>query len=511
MRQKDSQQTDKDTPEDIEFFTKQIRKRWWRLNNLYWIMDVDGNKVKFQLNWAQRTFYFTMWYLNIILKSRQQGFTTFIQIFMLDACLFNSNIRAGVIAHNKEDAQVFFRDKIKFAYDNLDYRILALKPFKKNDAGELVLMNNSSIRVGTSMRSGTLQYLHVSEFGKICARDPQKAREIVTGSLNTVHEGNFVFIESTAEGSSGRFFDMTQRARDLIASGKKLGKLDYKFHFFSWFQKPINRTDPELVTITKADAKYFKKVEAENGVILDDEQKAWYVKTAEVQGDDMKREHPSTADEAFEQAIEGAYYSKQILFLRENNRICSVPHDPRLEVNGFWDLGRNDSMSIWLHQRAGMANLFIEYIEDSGESIQFYGRKLQDKKEQGWFFGTMYLPHDAEIVDLTRGDNKTRAQVLGDMGFRVEVVPRVPEKGEAHQAVRDALPTCWFDEVNCAEGIKGLTHYQKQWDEKQAVFKDQPLHNWASHPNDAFEQFARGYGAPKTTKKKTKKKNWRTR
>ena len=77
----------------------------------------------------------------------------------------------------------------------------------------LTFGNNSSVRVSTSMRSGTLQYLHVSEFGKICAQAPEKAREIVTGALNTVEAGQFVVIESTAEGQEGAFYEMAQHAR----------------------------------------------------------------------------------------------------------------------------------------------------------------------------------------------------------------------------------------------------------------------------------------------------------
>jgi len=51
------------------------------------------------------------------------GLTTFIQIFMLDACVFNKDIRAGSIAHTLGDAQVIFRDKVKFPYDNLPDQI----------------------------------------------------------------------------------------------------------------------------------------------------------------------------------------------------------------------------------------------------------------------------------------------------------------------------------------------------------------------------------------------------
>lgn len=50
------------------------------------------------------------------------------------------------------------------------------------------------------MRSGTLNYLHISEYGKICAKFPDKAREIRTGALNTIQAGQIAWIESTAEG-----------------------------------------------------------------------------------------------------------------------------------------------------------------------------------------------------------------------------------------------------------------------------------------------------------------------
>lgn len=77
-------------------------------------------------------------------------------------------------------------------------------PAVQDSADTLTFGNNSSLRVSTSMRSGTLQLLHVSEFGKICAQYPDKAREIVTGALNTVEAGQFVVIESTAEARRAR-------------------------------------------------------------------------------------------------------------------------------------------------------------------------------------------------------------------------------------------------------------------------------------------------------------------
>jgi hypothetical protein len=52
----------------------------WRLNNLYYITDKDGRRVRFELNWAQERLFNSMHYQNAILKARQLGFTTFIQL-----------------------------------------------------------------------------------------------------------------------------------------------------------------------------------------------------------------------------------------------------------------------------------------------------------------------------------------------------------------------------------------------------------------------------------------------
>src|SRR5262245_4916405 len=100
----------------------------WRLNNLYWITDKQGNRVLFKMNWAQENLYNEMHHSNVVLKARQLGFTTALQLIMLDAALFNSNIRCGTIAHTLTDAQTIFRDKVKFPYDNLPEGIKAAVP-----------------------------------------------------------------------------------------------------------------------------------------------------------------------------------------------------------------------------------------------------------------------------------------------------------------------------------------------------------------------------------------------
>jgi len=81
------------------------------------------------------------------------------------------------------------------------------------------------------------------------------------------------------------------------------------------------------------------------------EQRAWYLKKAISQGEDMKREFPSSPDEAFETSNEGAYYGKQITEVRREGRIRKVYYDTNVPVHTAWDLGYNDSTAIWLFQQ----------------------------------------------------------------------------------------------------------------------------------------------------------------
>ncbi|MCR9215298.1 MAG: terminase [Proteobacteria bacterium] len=470
--------------EDLELFTDQK----WRLNNLYTIQDEQGNRIPFRMNETQNHFYDNQHGKDIILKARQMGFTTLIQLIELDECIFLDDRNAGVIAHNREDAEDFFTKKIKFAYENMDAPLKSGIAAKQDSAKQLSFDNGSSIRVGTSLRSGTYQLLHISELGKISAKYPEKAKEIKSGALNTVHEGSKVWIESTAEGTEGEFFDMCQKARKLNDSGAELTRMDFKFHFYPWYKEPRYVLAGDI-SIPSTMQEYFTALEDEQGIQLTQEQKNWYFKKSEEQGDDMKREFPSTPDEAFEASIEGAYFAKQMQTVRKNGQICSVPYEASLPVNTFWDLGMGDNMTIWFHQRVGLENRFIDYYEFSGEGFGYYKKMLDDK---GYVYGTHYGPHDLEVRNLGK-EATTRKQIAADLGIKFEVVKRVSVKLAAIDAARGKLPSCWFDEVKCAQGVRHLDNYRKEFDDKHGIFRDKPRHDEASHGADSFMTFATGF------------------
>lgn len=481
--------------------------KWFRLNTLYKIqvkepvLNKAGRKtlvVRFRPNRAQKIRYLQRHNRDLILKARQLGFTTFEMIDALDDCLFSANFKAGCIAHTLDDAKDIFRNKVKFAYEHIPgawltifERIGLAFPVPTSDKGEgYVFSNESSIRVSTGYRGGTLQRLHVSEFGKICRKSPEKAEEIVSGAFEAVPLDGQITIESTAEGRNGRFFEYSQEAEALAQQKAKLTALDFKFHFFPWWEEPDYTMDPEGVVITAKDHAYFDKLGKTLGMTVRPEQRAWYVKKQKVLKDKMKREYPSHPKEAFEQAIEGAYFTDEMMLLRERGQIRSVPYDHRLPVYTFWDLGRNDFTAIWFMQYAWGEYRMIRYFESNGHSLQWYGRKL---REFEYHYGTFFLPHDADVTDLSNADNKSRKEVIESMGFAVEVVPRVTHKSDAIQAARDVLPLCWFDEELCAEGIAHLDAHRRKWNDQLGHWMDEPFRGPAKHAADALEQMARGF------------------
>lgn len=473
---------------DENLLIRQLTDREWRLNNLYWTVNEDGLKVRFRLRPAQQRLLREMHWRNIILKARQLGFTTFIDIFGCDLAIWNDNIRGAIIAHTREDASLIFRDKVKIAYDALPSALKRLRPALKNDAGELLMANNSSIRVTTGVRSQTMQFLHISELAKIAARYPGKAREIVAGAIPAIHQSGFLFVESTAEGTEGHFHDMCQQAQELQLAKTPLTRFDLKFFFYPWYEHrqyrlPVKglagRVMPERLRV------YFEALEAEHGLRLDPGQKAWYVATERQLGDDMKKEHPATVEEAFEASIEGAYYKQWIDKAYGDGRIGTVPYDKGCDVDTFWDIGYDDQTAIWFVQFVGNMIHLIDYVEHSGEDLGFYADVLRDRKYR---YGRYVAPFDMAVHDWATG--KTRIEVaLTDFGMAFDTAPKLLV-ADGIDAVRRLFRRCRFDESKCEGGLKSLKRYRKEWNDAQGCWKKTPFHGPESHGADAFRTMA---------------------
>lgn len=377
-------------PEKRRYLKNYVGDREWRMNHLYKIENENGRVVTFKMREAQEELFKTAHTWELILKARQLGFSTFIDLLGLDYCLFTKNYSAGIIAQDLESAGAIFATKVVFPYEHLPGYIRSRITVKQRQGGSqggaLHFSNGSRIRVATSFRSGTLQFLHISELGRICAASPLKAKEIKTGSIPTVHAGSKLFIESTAEGASGLFFDLCKKAEEHAHSGIPLGAKDFHFRFIPWFTHPKYKAPvPKRgLKLSKYFKDYFDAVESATGYKLSDQQKQWYIETYAKYEEHTKQEYPSTPQEAFLTSGRRRFSAIHCMKVEGNCRKPLMVYDVDAETGKFTDVrdevnreGRSDEM-----QRGLMGYLLIWELPDE-ETDYAIGADVAEGLEHG--------------------------------------------------------------------------------------------------------------------------------
>ena len=474
--------------EEYKTAQKQLADRDWRLDHLYYIQDRDGSEVQFKRNAAQRKFSEEQWFRDNIVKARQLGFSTYIAILILDDCLFRKNTRAAIIDATLNNAKKKLA-KIKFAYDRLPVTIRQTVRLRGDNTEEMKFTNGSEISVGISFRGDTPQILHVSEYGKISEDRPEVAREIRTGAFAAVGKNGKIYCESTAHGTGGEFYELTQRASAAQKSGRSLTNLDFKLHFFAWWMDPEYRLPAYQVTLTAEMQAYFIELEAKYGIKLSVDQKAWYAKMhAENGPDDMKEEFPSCIEECFHNSVQGAYFKREMERARADKRVgLPMPFDPSRPVNTFWDIGMDDENCIWFHQTDGVRHRLIDFYRSSGEGLPHYIDVINQKRiDRKFVYGKHYGPHDLSVREWTSQAAKPRFIIAKELGLNFTVVPRIEDKADAIEAARRFLQTTWIDSIYCGDGEKGLDNYRKKWNKTLSTWGSDPVHDYASHIADAL-------------------------
>ena len=201
--------------------------------------------------------------------------------------------------------------------------------------------------------------------------------------------------------------------------------------------------------------------------------------------DMSEEEYEQEYECSFTAAIRGAYYGKIMEKITKDKQVTSVPYEPTLPVITAWDLGLDDMTSIWFAQIVGKEIRLIDYYEASGTGLNHY---VQVLREKGYTYGDHYLPHDVKVREMSSG--RSRLEMLRSLGLtQTMVVPKLSVE-DGINAVRSILPRCWFDASRCARGIEALRQYRTDFDATTQTFKSRPLHDWTSHPCDAFRYLA---------------------
>lgn len=202
---------------------------------------------------------------------------------------------------------------------------------------------------------------------------------------------------------------------------------------------------------------------------------------------------------SFDAAVVGSYYGQLLNDLEDQGRIGSVPYDPRALVTTGWDLGYNDATAIWCAQIVDNDVHIIDYYANSGVGLDHYAQWLLSKP---YAYHQHLLPHDGRDGELIAGTSVV-SHLRGLLGNSVTVLEREQrlEREEGINAVRVLLPRCKFDAEKCAEGLKALRLYRREWNEERKTFSDRPYHDWTSDPADAFRSLATGL-KPKVAERK---------
>jgi hypothetical protein len=196
-------------------------KRW--IEDRLSIVNKEGVEVPFILNPIQAKFVEIASGRDIILKARQQGFSSFILAAFTADFLFKDNSRSVVVA-DKSDNAIELLERVKWYIESWAHKMKTKVPLKYNSKYELHLeLRNTKFTIGTAEnvefgRSKTITNLHLSE----AAFYPHLSK-LLAGALQAVVPDGKIVIETTANGFN-EFKTLWEEA--------SLGERDFKPSFF---------------------------------------------------------------------------------------------------------------------------------------------------------------------------------------------------------------------------------------------------------------------------------------
>lgn len=186
--------------------------------------------------------------------------------------------------------------------------------------------------------------------------------------------------------------------------------------------------------------------------------------------------------------LKGAYYTLEMAQMRREGRICDLAYSPELSVHTWWDIGADTTAIIFVQFVDNFVHIIDFYLNDS-VGFPHYLAKLQEYREnRGYTYGIHHFPHDLDRMEW--GSGRNRKEVLESRRMDYEVGERPRSKQNAIDAARLLFARTKIDQRNCPQLIDALINYRKAFDENHQTFREEPVHDWASHPADAFSYLA---------------------
>lgn len=290
----------------------------------------------------------------LILKGRQQGFTTVVTAYQLASSILNRNFQGFTLADKSDNSEAIFQNKAKYPYSQLPDE---LKPTEKfNNRKQLLFEKiNSSWAVDTATkdvgRSRTVNFFHGSE----CAfwKDGIASIQAALGEAFT--KNCIKIYESTANG-----YNDYQKMWD---SGVHINC------FYEWWQTPeyrLNfpsdeiRLEFERNIDAKSDWIWARLKWLRDEIKLELEQLYWYYKKYEGYIDKrlIKQEYPCSPREAFLLSGANVFDTEKLL-----SRLTEIPKPLKV---GYFEYKYDDTMP------AGKKITDIRWVNDKNGYIELY-------------------------------------------------------------------------------------------------------------------------------------------
>lgn len=482
---------------NADFERKYLRNKLWRLNNIYRVINKRGESVIFRMNKAQHKVYATARKHPrvIILKSRQQGISTFWLVSMFDDAVCCPYLNVGLMAQGTDEAATLL-SRAKYLWDSLNPAIKAFFNVKltTDNLKELGFSNKSTIFIRVSFRSATLQRLHISEYGKIANANPLRAKETKTGTLQALAKGNTGIIESTAEGNND--FKRMWNASVIAYETGQITDKDFAPVFLSWLEDP-DCVEKQPQTDTKESIEYFERL-AKEGIHVTAEQRYFWISQFRELGGDIYQEYPATPEEAFLASKDGTYYAAifKANVVRRGKLRADV-YDPNLPVHVFFDLGVDDYFVLAFTQwYRGEYRIIDEYWNQG----KWLGHYIDEAFGRGYNIASLVFPHDIKVreqgAEGRRDAANSREEIVKEHMRKHKYIARVIALEKKHEAdgieaVRRMIPNLVVD-TKCTYLVGCFLNFSKEWDEKNQMWRKTPQDSEWSHGADTLRGMAQG-------------------
>lgn len=340
---------------------------------IFIIVDKDKKTVPYFLNEVQKDFIKK---LNIsiedfnqgkllhlrflVLKGRQQGFTSAITAYQLACTLLKKNFTGFTLADTADNVRAIFQDKAKYIYNNLPE---VLKPTEKyNSKTEMFFEKlNSSWRINVATaqvgRSRTINFFHGSEaaFWNCLVSDTQSS----LGEALT--KNSIQILESTANGYN--------EFKELWDSGEWINC------FYEWWKTSEYRNNFESPDIkleflnnvqTKQDWIWKRLKWLKDNKNLDSEQLYWYLNKYNnyLKKDLIKQEYPCTPEEAFLNSGNCVFDAELLTYKKEE---LQEEYKIKPYKQGFFEFKWNDEET-----KDYIINSSIKFVENPLGMIKIY-------------------------------------------------------------------------------------------------------------------------------------------